>query len=139
MLSGQSRSALFILFGAVGLVLLIACANLSNLLLARATARHREISVRTALGATRWRIVRQLLAEGVLLAAAGAAAGLFFAVGAIRLLTRLAPGGLPRVADSDLNLQVLAFTAVIAILTSILFGLVPALHSSRVGTRYFVE
>jgi putative ABC transport system permease protein len=129
---GQSRSALFILFGAVGLVLLIACANLSNLLLARATARHREISVRTALGATRWRIVRQLLAEGVLLAAAGAAAGLFFAVGAIRLLTRLAPGGLPRVADSDLNLQVLVFTAVIAILTSILFGLVPALHSSRV-------
>jgi putative ABC transport system permease protein len=127
---GPTRSGLFILFGAVGLVLLIACANLSNLLLARATARHKEITVRTALGATRWLIVRQLLSEGVLLAASGAAAGLAFAVYALRLLTRLAPVELPRVAESGLNLPVLAFTAVIALFTSILFGLVPALHAT---------
>lgn len=128
---GQSRSALFILFGAVGLILLIACANLSNLLLARATARHKEISVRTALGATRWLVVRQLLVEGMLLAAAGAATGLVFAVWAIKLLKSLAPVELPRVADSGLNLQVLLFTAAVALFTSILFGLLPALHASR--------
>lgn len=126
---GQARSALFVLLGAVGLVLLIACANLSNLLLARATARHREFSVRTALGATRWLILRQLLTEGLLLAAAGAATGLMFAVGALRLLTRLAPVELPRIADTNLNPQVLAFTAAVALLASILFGLVPALHA----------
>jgi putative ABC transport system permease protein len=127
---GQTRFGLFVLFGAVGLVLLIACANLSNLLLARATARHKEISVRTALGATRWLLVRQLLAEGMLLAAAGAATGLIFAVNALRLLTRLAPVELPRIADSGLNLQVLTFTTVIALLTSVLFGIVPALHAT---------
>ena len=127
---GQTRFGLFVLFGAVGLVLLIACANLSNLLLARATVRHKEISVRTALGATRWLLVRQLLAEGMLLAAAGAATGLIFAVNALRLLTRLAPVELPRIADSGLNLQVLTFTTVIALLTSVLFGIVPALHAT---------
>lgn len=127
---GPARSGLMVLFGCVGLVLLIACANLSNLLLARATARHKEISVRTALGATRWRIVRQLLAESMFLAAAGAATGLIFAVCALRLLTTLAPVELPRIADVGLNPQVLTFTAVIALLTSVLFGLVPALHAT---------
>jgi putative ABC transport system permease protein len=128
---GDTRAGLFILFGAVGFVLLIACANISNLLLARATARGKEISVRVALGATRWMIVRQLLTECMLLAAVGAAAGLAFAVWAIRLLTRLAPTELPRVTESGLNLQVLAFTAAVAVLTSVVFGLIPALHAAR--------
>lgn len=129
---GEARRGLIILFGAVGLVLLIACANLSNLLLARATARSREICVRSALGASRWSLVRQLWIESLLLASTGAAAGLVVAVWAIRLLTGLAPDQLPRVSESGLNLQVLVFTAAIAILTSLLFGLVPALEASRV-------
>jgi putative ABC transport system permease protein len=127
---GPTRSGLLVLSGAVGLVLLIACANLSNLLLARATARHKEFSVRTALGATRWLIVRQLLVEGMLLAAGGAAAGLVFAVGGLRLLSRLAPVELPRMTESGLNLEVLAFTTVIALLTAVLLGLVPAFNAS---------
>ncbi len=129
---GEARRGLIILFGAVGLVLLIACANLSNLLLARATTRSREMCVRSALGASRWSIVRQLWIESLLLASTGAAAGLVVAVWAIRLLTALAPDQLPRVSESGLNLQVLVFTAAIAILTSLLFGLVPALDASRV-------
>jgi putative ABC transport system permease protein len=128
---GDMRQGLFILLGAVGLVLLIACANLSNLLLARAATRSKEICVRTALGATRWMIVRQLLAESILLAAAGAVAGLGLAAWAIRLLTELAPRDLPRITESGLNLQVLIFTALIAILTSMLFGLVPALQAAK--------
>lgn len=128
---GDMRQGLFILLGAVGLVLLIACANLSNLLLARATTRTREISVRTALGATRWMIVRQLLAESLLLAATGAAAGLALAAWGIKLLTALAPGDLPRITESGINLQVLVFTAVVAVFTSILFGLVPALQAAK--------
>jgi predicted permease len=115
----------------VGVLLLIACANLSNLLLARATARNREISVRTALGATRWMIVRQLLTESVLLATAGAIAGLAVTAWGTKLLTALAPGDLPRITESGLNLQVLVFTAVIAVLTSIVFGLVPALQAVK--------
>lgn len=129
---GEARRGLIILFGAVGLVLLIACANLSNLLLARATTRSREMCVRSALGASRWSIVRQLWIESLLLASTGAAAGLVVAVWAIRLLTALAPDQLPRVSESGLNLQVLVFTAAIVILTSLLFGLVPALDASRV-------
>ncbi len=128
---GTMRQGLFILLGAVGLVLLIACANLSNLLLARATTRHKEISVRTALGATRWMIVRQLLAESALLATAGAAAGLALAAWGIRLLMALAPGDLPRITESGINLQVLIFTALVAVLTSVLFGLVPALQAAK--------
>ncbi len=128
---GDMRQGLFVLLGAVGLVLLIACANLSNLLLARAASRHKEISVRTALGATRWMIVRQLLAESLLLAAAGAAAGLALAAWGIKLLTAMAPGDLPRITESGLNLQVLIFTASVAVCTSILFGLVPALQSAK--------
>ena len=128
---GHMRQGLFVLLGAVGLVLLIACANLSNLLLARAVARNKSISVRTALGATRWMIVRQLLAESLLLAAAGAAAGLGLAAWGIKLLTALAPRDLPRVTESGLTLQVLIFTTLVAVLTSILFGLVPALQAAK--------
>lgn len=128
---GPMRQGLFILLGAVGLVLLIACANLSNLLLARATTRHKEISVRAALGATRWMIVRQLLAESALLATAGAAAGLGLAAWGIKWLTTLAPGDLPRITESGINLQVLLFTAFVAVLTSVLFGLVPALQAAK--------
>ena len=128
---GDMRLRLFILLGAVGLVLLIACANLSNLLLARATTRSKEISVRTALGATRWMIVRQLLAESILLATAGAVAGLALAAWGIKFLTTLAPADLPRVNESGLNLQVLIFTALVAVFTGILFGLIPAWQSSK--------
>jgi putative ABC transport system permease protein len=128
---GDMRKGLFILLGAVGLVLLIACANLSNLLLARAATRNKEISVRTALGATRWMIMRQLLAESLLLATSGAVAGLGLAAWGIKLLTALAPGDLPRITESGLNLQVLIFTALVAVLTSVLFGLVPALQAAK--------
>jgi putative ABC transport system permease protein len=130
---GRMRQGLWVLLAAVGLVLLIACANLSNLMLARAVARNKSISVRTALGATRWMIVRQLLAESLLLAAAGAAAGLGLAAWGIKLLTALAPGDLPRVTESGLNLQVLIFTTLVAVLTSVLFGLVPALQAAKPG------
>ena len=128
---GDMRRGLYILFGAVGVVLLIACANLANLLLARATARNREISVRSALGATRWMIVRQLLTESLLLAVAGAAAGLGLASWGVRILTALAPDDLPRITESGLNLQVLIFTTLVAIFTGILFGLVPALQATK--------
>jgi putative ABC transport system permease protein len=130
---GDARAGLLLLFAAVGLVLLIACANLSNLLLARATARHKEISVRVALGGTYWDILCQLLAESSLLALTGAAAGLAFAVWALKLLLRLAPRELPRISESGLSLPVLAFTAGVAVLTSLLFGLIPALHATRAG------
>lgn len=128
---GDMRPGLFVLLGAVGLVLLIACANLSNLLLARAATRNKEISVRTALGATRWMIVHQFLAESLLLAAAGATAGLILAAWGIKLLTALAPADLPRITESGLNLQVLMFTALVAGLTSVVFGLIPALRAAQ--------
>jgi putative ABC transport system permease protein len=127
---GNARSGLLMLFAAVGLVLLIACANISNLFLAKASARQKEISVRRALGATRWGLARPLLSESMLIACAGAAAGLVVAFWALPLLTRLSPEDLPRISESGLNLTVLTFTAGIVLLMSLLFGLAPSLHSS---------
>ena len=129
---GDARSAVLILFGSVGLVLLIACANVANLMLARAAGREREMAVRTALGAARARIVRQLLTESVLLGIVGAAAGALIAVWALEgIKTGLLPGDLPYWWRFDVDGRVLAFTAAVAVLTGVLFGLAPALQGAR--------
>lgn len=133
------RLALLILLGAVGFVLLIACANVANLLLARAAVRQKELAIRAAIGASRWRVVRQLLTESVILAGAGAVLG--FAIGAagVRALLMVAPGNIPRLTETEglnqalplLDWRVAGFTIGIAALTAILFGLFPALSFSN--------
>ncbi len=128
---GRIRPAMTTLTAAVGFVLLIACVNLANLLLSRSSARRREIAVRASLGAGRWRLIRQLLTESVLLSAAGALVGLGLAVAATRMLSKLSPAILPRAAEIAVDLRVLAFTAAIAVLTGLLFGIAPALHMAR--------
>jgi putative ABC transport system permease protein len=124
-LVGDVRPALLVLSGAVALVLLIVCVNISNLLLARAIARQKEIAVRIALGAGRGRVVRQLLAEGLLLAASGGAAGLALAFGGVALLRAIAPEDVPHIANAGLSGAVLAFNLAIALLSGLLFGLAP--------------
>lgn len=127
---GSTRRMLLVLLGAVGLLLLIACVNAANLLLARSSARVREIAVRSALGAARGRIVRQLLTESLVIALAGAALGTLLAFGGVRALVSRLPADFPRAGEIRLDAGVFAFTLVIAVLTGLLFGLVPALTAS---------
>ena len=128
---GDTSRALFVQLGAVALVLLIACVNVANLLLARSASRKKEVAIRVALGARRSRIVRQLLTESVVLASFGALAGLALAFWTVELLVAIAPPDLPRVGEISLDLRVVAFTALIGIVTGVLFGLAPALHAAR--------
>jgi putative ABC transport system permease protein len=128
---GDYRDSLKLLLGAVGLVLLIACANLANLLAARGAARAREFAVRAAVGASRWQIIRQLLIESVVLALVGGALGLCFAAWGRDLLVALSPAGVPRFQDLPLDGWVLSFSLALSIVTSLLFGLWPAWHTSR--------
>ncbi len=132
-LTAQVRPFVLPLFGAVGFLLLIACANVSNLFLARASAREREFAIRTALGGGRGRLIRQLMVESGVIAFTGAALGLLLAFGGIRLLVALQPANLPRLDSIGIDGSVLAFTLVAAVVSAFLFGLVPALQASRTG------
>ncbi|MGB7283591.1 MAG: ABC transporter permease [Candidatus Acidiferrum sp.] len=127
------RGRLFLLLGAVSLILLIACVNVANLTLSRAATREKEIALRTAMGAERGRVIRQLLTESVLLAFLGGTFGMLLATEGLQLLKVALPADTPRLADAQIDWRVLAFTAGLAILTGLLFGLAPALHSSRVA------
>ncbi len=127
------RTRLLMLLGAVVLILMIACANVANLMLSRAASREKEIGIRSALGAGQSRIARQLLTESVVLAVIGGALGLAFAGAGLSMLKFALPGDTPRLMDAHLDWRVLIFAAVVSVLTGILFGLAPALQSSRPG------
>jgi predicted permease len=126
------RPTLLLFLGAVALVLLIACANVSNLLLARAATRAREMALRAALGAGRGRIVRALLAESLVLALSGTAVGVAIAAGAVRAFRALAPAGIPRVSEVGLDARVMLFASALAVITALLVGVTPALRATRV-------
>ncbi len=128
---GEVRPALILLLVAVGLVLLIACVNVANLMLVRGAARVKEMAIRTALGATRGRMVRQLLTESCLLAVAGGGFGLALSYASLRLLKAVNPGNIPRLEEVSIDGSVLAFTLLVSILTGIVFGVVPAFQAAR--------
>jgi predicted permease len=133
---GDIGKMLWVLMGSIGIVLLIACANVANLMLVRAEGRHQELAVCAALGASPWRIAREFLLESAVMGVAGSALGLALAWGALRLLVALAPSGLPRLHDIGIDLPVLAFTLGVSLLCSLLFGSIPALRyaGTRMGT-----
>jgi len=130
-LVGTLRPSLLVLLAAVGFVLLIACANVANLLLARATAREREIAVRKALGASGARLVRQLLSESILLSLCGGVMGVFFAAVLMPVLRAMSPGTVPRLGEARIDAVVLIFSLLLCVITGIVFGIVPALQTSR--------
>jgi predicted permease len=132
-LIGSAGRAIWVLQAAVGFVLLIACANLANLLLARAETRHREFAVRTALGAGRWHLVRQFMAEGLVLSIAGGALGLVIARVGVQALVRMYPTTLPRTGELSIDPIVLLFTVAVSLATGLLFGLAPLMHTRASG------
>jgi predicted permease len=129
---GNVRTAVLVLLGAVALVLLIACTNVANLLLSRASGRQKEIAVRSALGAGQARLVRQLLTESILLGVMGGIAGLVLSAVSLEVIRKIHPGNIPRIDEIGMDFRVLAFTFAISIVTGIVFGLAPALRASRV-------
>jgi predicted permease len=134
-LVGNSNTMLWLLFGAVVFVLLIACANVANLLLASASARSKEMAIRGALGASRWRVLRQLLTESALLAVAGGVLGLLFAFFGVAAITSFLPPDFPRLLEIGIDWRVLGFTLAVSMLTALLFGFAPALHLAKTDVQ----
>ncbi|MEW6208039.1 MAG: ABC transporter permease, partial [Acidobacteriota bacterium] len=136
---GEIRPALVALMAAVGLVLLIASVNIANLMLARGAARQKEMAIRSALGAGRWRIVRQLITESLLLALAGGAAGLVVASAGIDILIKYAPRDVPRLEDANIDVAVMAFTLAVSLVTGVLFGLAPAIRTFSLDLNQWLK
>jgi predicted permease len=136
---GEARPLLWLLLGAVSLVLLIACGNVANLLMARAAGRAHELGVRSAMGAERARLIRQLVTESLLIACAGGAAGVFLAFAGVRLLLRLDPGDIPRLNETSVDGRVLAFSVATSLLTGLVFGLLPAISASRIDVMALLK